>query len=208
MSLIDNKNDIKNIITTYTKHWKWFVLAAIAALVMAFINIRYTIPEYGVTSQIQVVQDKNSTSELSLFKELDVFSGGSKQVEDEIQILGSRANFIDVVKELGTNISFMALGNIIDSEIYGAPPVKLSFMASDSVINRTTFSFFIEFTSETRFSFAEAEDLPAKEYTFGDAVPSTIGDIIITPNVKNPKGHVGKRYQVSITPVERVAGGL
>lgn len=206
MSLIENKNDLKNIINTYTKHWKWFVLAAISALVIAYINIRYTIPQYLVTSQIQVVQDKNSTNELSLFKELDVFSGSSKQVEDEFQILGSRANFIDVVKELKTNISYMALGNIIDSEIYGAPPVKLSFKANDSVINKTNYSFFIEFTSETSFSFTEAEDLPAKEYTFGDAVPSTIGDIIITPNVKNPKGHIGSRYQIGISPVEKVAG--
>ncbi|MFD0799531.1 GumC family protein [Maribacter chungangensis] len=206
MSLIESKNDIKNIINTYTKQWKWFVLAAIAALLMAFIYIRYTIPEYEITSQIQVVQDKNSTNELSMFKELDVFSGTSKQVEDEIQILVSRANFIDVVKELKTNISYMALGSIIDSEIYGEPPVKLNFMASDSIIAGTTFNFFVEFTSETRFSFTEAEDLPAKEYTFGDAVPSSIGDIIITPNVKNPKIHTGRRYQVSINPVERVAG--
>lgn len=206
MSLIENKNDIKNLINTYTKHWKWFVLASIVGVLIAFVYIRYTIPEYEVTSQIQVVQDKNSTNELTMFKELDVFSGSSKQVEDEIQILGSRANFIDVVKELKTNISYMALGSIIDSEIYGSPPVKLNFMASDSIIALTTFNFFIEFTSETRFSFKEAEDLPAKEYTFGDAVTSSIGDIIITPNVKSPKGHVGRRYQVSINPVQRVAG--
>ena len=205
MSILENKNDIKNFIATYTKHWKWFVLSSIVALIFAYINIRYTIREYSVTSQIQIVQDKNSTNEMSMFKDLDVFGGSSKQVEDEIQILGSRANFIDVVKELGTNIQVKALGNIIDSEIYGTSPINLNFMASDSVINRTNYSFFIEFTSETGFSFAEAEDMPFKKFTFGDAVPTPIENIIITPNVKCPASYVGKRFKISISPVENVA---
>ncbi|PIB25513.1 tyrosine protein kinase [Maribacter sp. 4U21] len=205
MSFIENKNDLKSIIQVYSKHWKWFAMAAIVALVIAFIKIRYTIPEYLVTSQIQIVQDQNSTNELSLFKELDVFSGGSKEVADEIQILGSRANFIDMVKELKINISFTALGNVIDSEVYGSPPVKLSFMANDSVISKTNHSFFIEYISATKYGFSESIDIPDGEYTFGDAVPSSIGNIVITPNVDNPKSQVGKRYKISIVPVERLA---
>jgi tyrosine-protein kinase Etk/Wzc len=205
MSIMDNKIDLKRIIQTYTKHWKWFVLAAITALLLAYVNIRYTIPEYAVTSQIQVVQDKNSTNELSLFKDLDVFSGTSKQVEDEIQILGSRSNFIDVVKELGTNLTIKAIGNIIDSEIYGKSPVNLNFMDADSIINKTKFNFFIKFSSVSTFSYAEEADMPFKEYAFGDAVPTAFGGVIITPNVKQIQAYLGNQYQILIRPLEEVA---
>jgi len=205
MSLTDNKTDIKDFILVYTKHWKWFVFSAIVALTLAYISIRYTIREYSVTSQIQVVQDKNSANELSLFKDLDVFSGTSKQVEDEIEILGSRANYIDVVKELGTNIKIKALGNIIDSEVYKNPPINLNFKASDSIINKATANFFVRFISATKFEYSALADAPVKTYTFGTAVPTEIGEIIITPNVVNPKALIGNRFQISMRPVEDVA---
>ncbi|MGB2759808.1 MAG: Wzz/FepE/Etk N-terminal domain-containing protein, partial [Maribacter stanieri] len=134
MSFSDKKEDIKNVISTYLKHWKWFVLCGLIALIIAYVNIRYTTPEYAVKSQIQIVQEKNAGNEMSVFQDLDLFGGSSKQVEDEIEILGSRSNFIQVVKELGANVKIMALGNIINSEVYSNPPIKVNFIAADSTI--------------------------------------------------------------------------
>lgn len=205
MTLTENKNEIKRMIAMYTKHWKWFVLSALAALVLAYLNIRYTIPEYAVTSQIQIVQDKSSATEMSMFADLDIFSGTSKQVEDEIEILASRANYINVVKELETNVSVKAIGTIIDTEIYKNAPLNINFIATDSIIYNTDFNFFVEFLSETTMAFSLDKDSAAKEYTFGTAVATEIGDIIITPNTKDPKGFVGKQYQIIIKPVEQVA---
>jgi tyrosine-protein kinase Etk/Wzc len=205
MSLTENKNEIKRMIAMYTKHWKWFVLSALAALILAYLNIRYTIPEYAVTSQIHIVQDKSSATEMSMFADLDIFSGTSKQVEDEIEILASRANYIDVVKELETNVSVKAIGTIIDTEIYKNAPLNINFIATDSIIHKTDFNFFVEFLSETTMAFSLDKDSAAKEYTFGTAVATEIGDVIITPNTKNPKAFVGKQYQIIIKPVEQVA---
>ncbi|TLF44562.1 GumC family protein [Maribacter aurantiacus] len=208
MTFSNKTEDLKKIVTTYTKHWKWFVLCGILALVIAYLKIRYTIPEYAVQSQIQIVQDKNSTNELSVFQDLDIMGGSSKQVEDEIEILASRSNFIEVVKELGINMQVTALGSIINSEIYGNPPFKLNFIAADSIVHNAQYGFFIEPTSETNFSFKEQEDAPSKVYSYGNAVPTPIGDMIITPNVKDPKGIIDNDYYVSISPVENVARSL
>jgi capsular exopolysaccharide synthesis family protein len=200
-----NKNDIKSIINTYTKHWKWFVLSAIFAIFLAYLQIRYTVPEFEVTSQIQVVQDKGAGGELSIFKDLGMFSGTSKEVEDEIQILASRANYIDVVKELNTNIQFKALGNVIDSEVYKSSPFNVNFIAADSLINTTDFNFVIEFLSSSSIAFSTSEDVPAKKYSFGKAIPTEIGGLIITPKTKVTNDYIGRRYQVLILPVESVA---
>lgn len=205
MSFSEKKEDIKNIIETYAKHWKWFILCGLLAIVAAYFNIRYTIPEYNVQSQIQIVQEKNSGSELGVFQDLNIMGGTSKQVEDEIEILGSRSNFIEVVKELGANITIKALGNVINSEVYTNPPIKINFISADSIVYNSRYSFFIEFTSATTFSFTETEGTPPRIYSFGNGIPTSMGDMVITPNVKDPKGLIGKDYHVSINTVESVA---
>ncbi|MDP2527918.1 GumC family protein [Maribacter dokdonensis] len=208
MSISDKKEDIKNIISTYAKQWKWFLLCGVLALIIAYVNIRYTVPEYAVKSQIQIVQEKNSPTEMSVFQDLDMLGGGNKQVEDEIEIIASRSNFIDVVNELGINKKIMALGNVINSEVYKNPPVNLNFIASDSIIKNADFSFFIEFSSASTFGYVENEGEPAKIYSFGNGIPTPVGDMVITPNVKDPKSLIGKKYQVKMSPVEDVARSL
>ena len=208
MSFSEKKEDIKNVITTYAKHWKWFVLCGLIALLIAYVNIRYTIPQYNVQSQIQIVQEKNAGSELGVFQDLNIMGGTSKQVEDEIEILASRSNFIEVVKELNANVQIMALGNVINSEMYSNPPIKVNFIAADSIINNSSYSFFIEFSSATTFNFTETEGVPAKVYSFGNGIPTRLGDMVITPNVKDPKSLIGNDYHVSFSPVENVARAL
>ncbi|WP_047245772.1 GumC family protein [Maribacter thermophilus] len=208
MNFSDKKEDIKNIISTYAKQWKWFVLCGFLALVFAYLNIRYTIPEYAVQSQIQIVQEQNTSNGMSIFQDLDIMGGADKQVEDEIEILSSRSNFIEVVKELGLNVKMMALGKVINSEIYGNQPIKINFIAADSIVNNAKYSFFIEFTSATTFGFAEDENSPSKVYSYGNGIPTPMGDMVITPNVKDPKGLIGNEYHVSINPVENVARSL
>jgi capsular exopolysaccharide synthesis family protein len=208
MSFSDKKEDIKSIIATYAKHWKWFVLCGLLALILAYVKIRYTVPQYMVQSQIQIVQEKNSGPEMGVFQDLNIMGGSSKQVEDEIEILASRSNFIEVVKELGANVQIMALGKVINSEVYANPPIKINFIAADSVVNNANYSFFIEFSSATTFGFTETEGVPSKIYSYGNGIPTPLGDMVITPNVKDPKGLIGNQYQVSLTPVENVARSL
>jgi tyrosine-protein kinase Etk/Wzc len=200
-------DSLSDILSVYLKQWKWFALAAIIALCLAYVNIRYTTPEYKVSSQIQIVQEKNATSELSVFKDLDILSGKSKEIEDEIQILGSRSNFIEVVKQLGTNIKIISMGNIINTEIYGNVPFNVNVIAPDTIVRNAKYSFILEFDTDTNYLFSEEEGGPNKSFAFGAGMPTEIGDIVITPNVKEPKSLQSKKFQVQINPVNDVAIG-
>ena len=208
MNLSNNKGDIRSAILSYIKYWKWFVLCGIVALMIAHIKIRYTIPEYQVQAQIQIVQDKNSTNEMSAFQDLNILGSTSKQVEDEIELLASRSNFIEVVKELGINVQVTALGKVINSEVYKSVPFNFNFIASDSIIQNSNYNFVFEFLTDTTFGFAEAEDVPVKIHSFGNGVPTKIGDIIITPKSKSPKSLQGKRYKIQVRPVVAVANSI
>lgn len=200
--------ELKNTITAYSKHWKWFLISVFIALFFAFISIRYSIKHYNVGSQIQIVQEKNASNELSLFKDLGVFSGSSRLVEDEIEILGSRENFIDLVKELSINVRILSLGDVINSEVYGNPPFNITFIAPDSVIQNADFHFFLEFLDTKGFGYSEEEGDPNKIFAFGNAIPTEIGDMVLTPNTVNIDRIVGKRFKIVVSPVTAVASGI
>ena len=196
--------DLKEIIGAYTKHWKWFVLSVLVFLAMAFVYLRYATPEYIAQAKIQIIDEDNSNAGLDLFSELNL-TGGSNKVEDEIQIINSRSNFIEVVKELGLNVKVMALGNIIDSELYSNPPVKVNFIAADSIINRSRFTFFLTLSSSTTFGYSDEEDKPIKVYAYGKDIETPIGDMVILPNVENFSTYKNRKIKVIVTPISMVA---
>ena len=196
--------DLKEIIGTYSKHWKWFILSVIIAVILAFVYLRYTIPEYEARAKIQIIEDQNSASGLDLFSELDLF-GAKNKVEDEIEIINSRSNFIEVVRDLGLNTKVKLMGNILDTELYSNPPLNINFIAADSIINKSQFSFFLTLSSSTTFGYAQEEDVPVKVYGYGKNIPTPIGDIVITPNVEKFENFKDKKIKVTVTPISEVA---
>lgn len=199
--------NIKEIIAPYLKQWKWFALCVIIALLVGFAVIRYSVPEYSAQAKIQIVEDQNAGSGLDLFKELDFFSDSSNKVEDEIEIINSRSNFIQIVKDLGLNTKIVALGNIKNSELYSSPPVKLNFIAADSSINKANFDFYLTPSSTTTFGYTEDQEQPVKAYAYGKTIETPVGGLVITPNIEKLAGYKNKTIRVSIRPVGMVAQG-
>jgi len=199
--------DLKALLNNYLKKWHWFAITVIIALVLAFLKLRYSTPKYQINSKIQVIEEKNSVSELSVLQDLNVFSGkGSTEMTDEIELLKSRDNFIKVVQKLKLNISYQVLGNLRNTEIYPNYPVAINFLAVDSVQNKSEFSFFIKILNENEFAYAVEEDAAEKKIPFGSKIKTNvIGDIIITPNIDYLDGFLNKNIQVTIRPVPFVA---
>ncbi|WBU88824.1 GumC family protein [Cellulophaga omnivescoria] len=203
----DNKLDLKLVINSYLKHWKWFALAIIIAAVLAFFKIRYSIPEYNATAKIKIVEDNTQSSELSAFQDLDILSGGKNNVEDEIESIVSRSNFMQVVKRLGLNIKIETIGNVIDTEVYQSPyPFSLEFKSLDSVLYKQKGSFLIKIVSETKIGFTESEDEPSKTYEFNSTINTEIGDVVISSKKDIVNNYIGSRYRVTVLPIEDVAG--
>lgn len=203
----DNAIDLKEIISGYLKHWKWFVLSVFVALSIATVYLRYATPQFAAAAKIQILEDENSSTGLSAFSDLDILGGVKNKVMDEIELIGSRSNFIDVVKELKLNTKVQAVGNVISQELYNKSPININFIAEDSTLNNANYTFYITPASETKFGFSEEEDKPEKMYSFGKNIKSPIGDIVITPNLEKFKKYVNRKLKVSIRPVADVALG-
>ena len=204
---METKQDIKEVLDRYLKNWYWFAIAAFIALILAFVKLRYSVPKYQLNAKIQVVEDKNSVSELSVLQDLNVFSGkGKTEMSDEIQMLKSRDNFIKVVEKLKLNINYEILGNVKSSEVYRNYPFTINFLAEDSIRNKDKFSFFIQIRNENEFDYSIEESVTEQKMTFGTNIETgIIGDIILIPDAKNLKEFINKNIRVTISPIPWVA---
>ncbi|GAA3641678.1 GumC family protein [Flavivirga jejuensis] len=219
MALADNRNssdntsedfsfNLKKVLFVYLKQWKWFALSCIVCLGMAYLHLRYTIPQYQATAKIMLLDDKDASSAGAL-KDLSIFSEKEDaMVEDEIQVIQSRSFLRNIVKRLRLNITYFTKGRINEFELYKTSPIVVNFIESDSIINTTNFNFHTEILSVTHFNFRINEEDPPKKYTFGETIPTFFGGLIITPKSKSLEGYIGNNIRVKITPLESLAESL
>ncbi|WP_318308126.1 GumC family protein [Flagellimonas crocea] len=198
--------DLKETISVYLKKWKWFAICTIIALVLAHLYLRYATPEYVASAKIQILEDRNASSELSVLEDLDIFSGGKAKIEDEVEILNARDNYVSLVRRLRLNIRYFVTGNIKSKELYGEKeyPFTINFIAADSIVNRSKHEFFIDIISENDFGYAEEEDASFKKYTFGSNIHTKIGDIILIPTDEIAR-YKRKRLRIIVNPIPLVA---
>ncbi len=201
-----NEMDLKELISVYVKKWKWFALGAIIALALAHLYLRYAVPQYSAAAKIQILEDNGASSELSVLQDLDIFSGGKTKIDDEIDILNSRSNYISLVKKLKLNIRYFVTGNIKSKELYGEGqyPFTISFLAADSVINKARHNFYVDIISDNNFGYAEEEDGTVTKYTFGSTIKTEIGNIILIPT-DALKNYRNERLHVVVSPIPTIA---
>ena len=166
--------DFKEIIRQYTSKWYWFLLSLAVFLCIGFLYNRYTVPLYDAQAKIKIETEGNNNPELAIFQDLGAFQGQMNPITDEIETIKSRSNFIEVVNKLELNTRIFKLGNILDSEIYNNAPFNLNFKESDSIVNQTGFSFYINLISDATFGYKRNEGAPYKENTFGSNISTGI----------------------------------
>jgi tyrosine-protein kinase Etk/Wzc len=197
--------DIKDVLTGYLKYWYWFILSVFFFIGLAYIYNRYATPKYEINSKIQILEEKGSSPEMAVFKDLDFLGGKQSEVEDEIEVLNSRSNFIEVVKQLKANLIFKHLGSIKDSELYKDAPITINFLAADSVIFSGKEILHLNLLSKSNFELRMDEEEPFNKYAFGTKINSNLGDFIITPNPQYFNPFIGEQIQVIVSPVTDVA---
>ena len=122
--------DIKALLLSYTQYWHYFVIAILLFSSFAFLNNRYTVPEYS-TSTTLLIRDDNNTQmgAENLLEGLEIFSG-KKNLRNEIVILNSYSLSEKIVKELELGISYYQHGLIISNELFKTSPFKVNIDSS------------------------------------------------------------------------------
>ncbi len=204
--------DLKKYVGIYLKQWKWFLLSCFIFLALAFIYLRYATPEYNAYAKIMLMVDKASNPAEEILKDLSaVSSSDTEQIDDEIQILKSRKLMRQVVRDLNLNTQIFVKGRIHDEQIFpnNKAHVKINFIESDSIIERSRFNFNVLITSDTTFDFIYKPSPSAQEVSkkmfFGKNVPTPIGDIVITPNIEDVSKLINRTFYIKINTLDDVA---
>ncbi|MBP0902460.1 GumC family protein [Mariniflexile gromovii] len=204
-----NQFNLRKTVAPYIKRWFWFVLSVLICLSIAYFKLRYTTPEYLATAKIMLLSDGEATGANAAFKDLPFFSEKEDaKVEDEIGVIMSIDFFRNIVKDLHLNITHYAEGRIYTSEIYKNTPIHINFIASDSIIDQTSFSFYTKIISDTYFEYKLNEDDAPKKVEFGEKIPTFFGGMIITPSHLDLSGNFDIEMRTQITPVRAIAESL
>ncbi len=218
----ENSLDLREIIEKYLRYWKWFLLASIISISLAFLKLNFESKSYESSTTIKIKDDKrNDKSTLSAFQDLGILTASSKKnIEDEIEILKSKSLIAETVKALKLNIQFFTKKNYISNfldenlgmstefyeiENYNNPPLQINFFINDSILYKTNTQFIISINSLNQYTFIDPEASIARKHAFGERITTNFGDIIITPNLDFKKNKlIGKKVIVSIASLQNM----
>ncbi|TRX40123.1 GumC family protein [Flavobacterium restrictum] len=208
--------NLRAIIDKYSIHWKWFVLCVLVSMIVAFMYLRYTAPQYRATTTILVKDDKKGgmLSELSSFADLGLGGGLKSNVDNEVEILKSRTLVESTVKKLNFNISLIVKGNVRDVEIYNDGPITVYFVNTIADFDKVKVSFdFIPVTANTfkldrHLSVDNSKFVLGvkKEFQYGEIIKTIYGDLQIAKKDYDKKKYPfdGSPISVKIYPIDVV----
>lgn len=115
--------NIQEIIKPYLLKWRWFILSALAALLLAWYYIKTATPVYKVQSTVLIKDAKSSgsaTGEMGVLKDLSGLGGMStNSVDNEIEIFKSKKLLREVVKSKNLQSTLVSKEGLRSRELYG-----------------------------------------------------------------------------------------
>ena len=211
---ISSRNDkinLREVLKKYSYHWKLFLLCFILALTASFFYLQFATYEYEVSSTILINDEDNdggSTSEISAFEDLGLFTGPKTSLDTEVGILKSISLIEKVIKELRLNITYYTKNGIAVKEVYNDDiPFNINFFVNDSILNRLNTEFSISPISTTQYLLYDSNRDQIGEGYFGKRISGEFSDLIITPNDIN-NVEIGQSFLIKISPLEEVAIAL
>lgn len=194
-SITEESNiNIKEILAKYLVYWKWFLISLFLFLVIAKLYLRYSVPVYSASTSLLIKDEQsgNLASELSAFEDIGLFSGKKSVIDDEIEILKSRALAEKTVKRGEFNATYITEGRIKSSDAYGSNTVKVNFFKKDDRFYKIDTLFVINVISSSRFEILDEENTIKGEFAFNQIVNSKdLGPFQVVKNtVLNKKSEI------------------
>ncbi|MGR3812131.1 GumC family protein [Jiulongibacter sp. NS-SX5] len=165
--------NLRDFVFKYLRNWYWFVLSVVICSILAFLYLRYSTPIYDVSATLLVKdEEKGLTGGTEMLEELGML-GGSKLVENEIEVLRSRTLMEKVVDGLNLTVSYWHEGNIRDVELHSSSPVKIN--AADISSFGYQNHLYIEPLDSSKYAMLDQNKDLMGEFLYSDLVNSKYG---------------------------------
>jgi tyrosine-protein kinase Etk/Wzc len=184
--------NIREEITRYLIHWKWFVLSTIIFLSLSFLYLRYAIPQYSTSTFIMIKDNQKSgiSKELGAFKDLGIIGGSSSNnPENEMVIIKSRYIIGKVLDNLKLSSFYLVEGKFKTTDIYKKNPIKIVFSSDNKRFQERDTVLRISIISNDKFEFRTKENKAISQHLFTDSIKNIFGGFKIekTDNFKNTR---------------------
>jgi len=193
--------NIKEILQKYLRYWYLFVIGVIVAGAVAFVYLRYTTPQYRISSTLLIKDDKKgpSLAENAVLDDLNLFQTG-KNIDNEIEILKSKSLMNRVLQELALNTTYFVDGRVKSTEIYGASmPLKVIVSKLDS----SAFNKSIVVYPKDNNTYQIDEEGTLSQHKFGEQVKKPYGMFTVVAGTNN--GGKDKKVTVKFHDIRKVA---
>lgn len=201
----DNEGiDFVNILIQCFRHWYWFVLCAIIALVLAFFKVKSQENVYTRSATIMIKEEATGgqSSKLGVEADMGIFKSTST-VQNEIIAMRSPQVISDVVKRLKLYMGYSKDGRFHKETLYGWNlPVEVIL---DDPEKEQWSSFTLELKDDGTiklfdFSTGKSKEIQAK---LNERVSTPVGDLTIIPTTsyqsQNTKIYVTHGFVSSTT---------
>ncbi|WP_242920641.1 GumC family protein [Pontibacter liquoris] len=170
--------NLKGVLRKYVRYWYLFVAAIAIFVGLAYLYLRYTTPEYLITSSL-LIKDETRGPELTgntIDNDFDVFKT-SKNMNNEIEVLRSKSLMQRVLRELSLTTSYLVEGEVKYSEIYGEKvPINVVVKSLEKEAYSKNLTVYIK--DKNNFELQDGEDV--RTYQFGKEIKAPYGTFTVT----------------------------
>ena len=166
------------------KKWYCYVGAVICCLLLAYIYLHRTAPQYQRMVTV-LIKDKNSgtrtPSEAEIFKEVGFMSVGGN-VENEILIFKSLHLAEQVVRRLDLDVRYQIKGFWRPTDLYGVSPVTVHFVEGDDLACSFRLRLLPGKKVElSQLKYQDQELSEKKTFALNDTVQTAVGQLVVVP---------------------------
>ncbi len=193
-------NIINQLLFRYLPYWPLFVVMVALGLAAGYAFIRYKVPLYEIDASILIKDEQKGSDESKVLEKLNVFASHTT-VENEMEIVQSRALLSEVVKNLNLYVNISEEGKVKSIPAYTKSPVMLEIKNPDS----------LKEDDKIPFSFDKIKQLVVingKEYPINQWVPSEWGTIRFFPNPSYRVSDDEKPLFFSLTQPKKVVSSF
>lgn len=196
--------DLRGLLYKYLRHGAWFVVAMAVALTTAFFYLRYSTPIYKVSATLLIKDEKRGTANSNdILKELNL-GAVSKLVENEIEVLKSRAIMEKVVDALNLTVSYYQEGRVKDTEVFYEAPVKVIPEKLTPLAFQTY--LFIQPVDAQHFELLDEKENSLGTYVYSSGIKSPYGRLRVLRS--NHPDRLDKRTRIQFSNKESLIAGL
>lgn len=201
--------DIKDQVDYYLSNWKWFLLGVVLFLSVAYVYLRYSIPQYSAATTLMLRDEKKggATSEMNAFSDLAVFSNVKSNLDNEIEVIKSRTLIMKTVRMLGLNVSYINEGRVKSEELYKKSPIQFSFFKLNEGYDDRNIVYKIISSGDNTFELYDRNENKKGVYQYGQSLNLREGNAVVfkTESARSFEEYPFK-VMIQIRPVSSVAG--